>query len=240
MITTVKPQPEPAVIYILAGILTVPGFFTHLAEGLQHRYQIAGSKADIAEHFPYGTHKVSLRRQLQEIVYDLSLSPRRATRSIGGHRLVRQVLQEHVIRKREGVGVKAGRKIILIGHSAGAVSASLAASILQDRYQITVHRIIFIGSPKVKVAEIFRDRTLSLVQHKWWWKDWPNYIGRWGGWKRHRFRYDRFKYAPMHRINLPTIGKHQDYFRNAPPFVSHLGTNLDITLEPIWQHIISP
>lgn len=229
---------RPVRIYLLAGILTVPGYFRPLERALRARYQETGQAVSIEEFFPYGKYGAGLIKQLSEVQHDLRLSPDRAAASIGGKRLVQAVLKE-----------ESASKLVFIGHSAGGVAASHAAGELWLHHQIKVERLILIGSPKVRMLPEISERALYLVQRKKWRKDWFSYIGRWGeleagggesqskAAKYWRWRYNPYKYAPAERQDVMTIGRHADYFRDYPPYRGKNGTNLEMVMNEVWQHL---
>lgn len=200
-------------IYLLAGILTVPGYFRPLKEALQLRYEAAGmGEVSFKECFPYGTFKVGMVKQLMEVQHDIRLSPSKSARSIGGRRVAEDVLKD------EGIG-----KRIFIGHSAGGIAASQAFDILWRQQRLEIERSVLIGSPKVRMSPHVSERSLYIVQRKRWRKDWFSYFGIWD------------KHLPSERIEVSTLGRHADYFRDYEPYLSEQGSNLELTVNEIWR-----
>lgn len=226
-------------IYLLAGILTVPGFFSPLEKALRTKFENKGYTVKVEEFYPYGTYEAGLFKQLKEVRHDLRLYPHLAATSIGGGRLVKALHCE----KQEG-------SLIFIGHSAGGIAACHAAYVLWKQYHLQVQSIVCIGSPKMKMPRELNSRTLYLVQRKKWRRDLFSYFGSWGGLeKRHppkqqqrlipilNWKYNRYKHAPIKRLEVMTLGTHADYFRDQPPYVQASGSNLDIMMKEMEQHL---
>ncbi|TXK70270.1 alpha/beta hydrolase [Paenibacillus sp. N3.4] len=179
-------------------------------------------------HYPYGDWTRPRLDQLREIGSDLWNNAHRKSSRYGGKRLTASIEQV----------LKPGQKLLLIGHSAGAVASIQAADTLLKAGR-TIIGVVQIGSPKCAVPSSLSHRVLYLNGVNTMLKpvDPIPRIGTWGGWSAARFglkRWNHLKQAPFERKPLPLIGGHADYFRDHHPYIWNESTNLQTTLNAIW------
>ncbi|SDC89238.1 hypothetical protein SAMN02799630_01635 [Paenibacillus sp. UNCCL117] len=239
-----------AVIVLLPGLATAPGFMDAIGAEMAERLCGQGWQTETAAAFPYGDWSRYLLAQLGEIAYDIALPPGQYERSIGAKR-IRERLREAVqVSGEAGVTDKddsAGPvDVLLLCHSGGGAAGLHAArwlrqSRIQSRGQGLVRvRCVLIGSPRCRVLPDEREDVLVIgaAGHPGLrWGDPVTLLGRWGGWERTsltRLRWNRSKHAPAVRITLPLVGGHPDYFRSYAPYMDEQGiTNLQKTADSI-------
>jgi len=222
--TTSRPPAELS-IYLLSGVYTAPTFMEPLRREL-HALCVARLGEGVAVRscllHPYGDWSRSLLRQLNEVRADLFRIVRPTHRSIGGCAAV------DAIRAAPPTG-----KLLLVGHSGGGVAAVHAAELLMREDGVAAERlsVVQIGSPKCRVPQELRERTLFITAVRTGgrvpaWADPVTRLGGWGGWTVSPFGLPRRlgrKHAPAHVAKVPIVGWHPDYFRDAAPYVDDAG-----------------
>ncbi|CAG7637510.1 hypothetical protein PAESOLCIP111_03850 [Paenibacillus solanacearum] len=214
-------------LYFLAGVATAPTFMEDFGRELADRLRESGRDVAHAELlFPYGDWSRKLLHQLLEMRNDLyPLRPAKLA-PIGGRLAAEKVAASY-----------AGGLALLIGHSGGGVAAVQAAELLSRAGTVEepLLRVVQIGSPKCPVPAALRERTLYIRSKR----DPASLLGSWGGIERGTFGqpwWNARKHAPSGQDWLPIIGKHADYFRRKPPYVSMEGvSNLELTVSRIWR-----
>lgn len=127
-----------------------------------------------------------------------------------------------------------------MGHSGGGVAGIHAAELLRLE-GIPVERVIQIGSPRCRIPLEWQKATsyVFAVNARGKIADPITRLGSWGGWElsgRGVPLWNPVKYAPAHRVALPLIGGHPDYFRSREPFLDEQGvSNLEHVLRVINQ-----
>ncbi|NOV03013.1 hypothetical protein [Paenibacillus planticolens] len=225
---TVRSASEEIVIYITAGFATAPDFLDRFGAALAACFEQAGARVRVVIHFPYGDWSRQRQKQLREITSDLWNNAHGKPSRYGGKSLTRLIANH----------LNPDQKLLLVGHSAGAVASIQAAGALMKE-GVPILGVIQIGSPKCAIPPELTNRVLYLnatnqLDQK---MDPIPRLGTWGGWMKSRLgvhRWHRMKHAPVHRITLPIIGGHADYFRDHKPYVWQDATNLQTTIEVIW------
>ncbi|MBP1961645.1 hypothetical protein [Paenibacillus aceris] len=225
---TVHSATEDIVIYITAGFATAPDFLDRFGAALAACFEQAGVSVRVVIHFPYGDWSRQRQKQLREITSDLWNNAHQKPSRYGGKNLTKLITDD----------LSSGQKLLLIGHSAGAVASIQAAGALMKE-GVPILGVIQIGSPRCAIPPELRSRVLYLdgtnqLDQK---TDPIPRLGTWGGWIKSRFgvsRWHRMKHAPIHRKTLPIIGGHADYFRDHKPYIWQDATNLQTTIQTIW------
>ncbi|MEC0227127.1 hypothetical protein [Paenibacillus alba] len=220
---------EEIVIYISAGFATAPYFLDAFGAAMAERYASEGIRARVVIHYPYGDWTRERRKQLKEIVSDLWNNAHQKPSYYGGKSLTELITQDFI----------PGQKLLLIGHSAGAVASVQAAEIM-EKQEIPLLGVIQIGSPKCAIPSSIKHKVLYLKAANQLDQstDPIPRLGTWGGWAKSRmgtFRWNGLKHAPIHRRTLYLIGGHADYFRDHNPYIWQDATNLQTTVHTIWQ-----
>lgn len=216
-------------LYVMAGVATAPHYMDHAAAEFVRRYEESGIPVQTQSLMPYGDWSRKLRPQLLEVRRDLKLS------RMGRVMSVRGLWTADMIR-----ATYDGKRIVLIGHSAGGIAAIHAASILSQQ-GIEVDHIVAIGSPKCAIPANILHATLYVhaVDKNGRPADPITRIGTWGGWVRSRFSMPLWRSklcAPIHIRKVAIIGGHADYFRSKEPYLNDTGcSNLQITTQAIWD-----
>ena len=224
---TVEPEWD---IYLLAGIGSSPSSFAECKRELVKRLEGAGRRPAIRELFPYGDHTNKLWRQALVVGADLARL-HGAWRS-GGAEAAAEIRRH-----------SAGAPILFIGHSGGSVAAYKAAVELMDERTIPDFRIIQIGSPKVPIRAVYREKVsyYVAVNENRLRTDPVTLLGSWSGWSRSTtgsWFWDKRKYAPGFIGEIMTLGGHEHYFRNDEQYIHPVrGSNLMVTLDSIWDKI---
>lgn len=212
-------------IVLLPGMATAPRFMEPIGEELAVR--LMRRKEELPEVqivFPYGDWGRNPALQLREIIVDLALSPRRAERSVGAQR-VRAELQ----------GLAALEEVLIVGHSGGGVAGLHLSRWLRRELPHVRLLNVLVGSPKCRVMPGEQETVLSIraLLRGGRTADPVGRLGSWGGWERTPsglVRWNRWKFAPRSRIELPLLGGHADYFRGHAPYVDETGvSNLEKT-----------
>ncbi|MFC5471780.1 hypothetical protein ACFPPD_24175 [Cohnella suwonensis] len=209
-------------IYMLAGFATAPRFMERMGAALRERLERDGARVERTEAlFPYGDWSRGKLPQLREIVADMRLGEKaeRLTRSVGGR------IAADAIRERGAVSDPA--TTLLLGHSGGGVAAVHAAQLLLDRRERSRCLAVMIGSPKCRIPSALRPYVLSIsaAGRSRRPADFVPWFGS-HGW--------RGKHGPASRAEVPIVGGHADYFREAAPYVDAEGaSNLERTLGAI-------
>lgn len=201
-----------------------------LRDEMVSRLQTAGIATTTHMLLPYGDWGRPVWRQIHE----------------AGQDLIRRVSSRQLtLRARESAAVirdtYSGGPLILIGHSAGGIAASLATQLLQAE-GITVSRIVQIGSPKFALSPQLEPLVAYMyaVNLKGRTTDPIVRLGSWGGWERRGGVpiWNPKRFAPANIRALPLIGGHADYFRDREPFCNVKGmTNLAITSDAIEEYL---
>ncbi|MDR6549808.1 hypothetical protein [Paenibacillus qinlingensis] len=219
------------VIYVSAGFATASNFLDDFAAKLASRYEQTGKCVRVYVHFPYGHWDRSKRGQLQEIIRDMWHNAHGKSSIYGGKSLLQFVLSTK----------EQGKKLLFIGHSAGAIASILAADEL-ERLGYDILGVIQIGSPRSSIPATLKHKVLYIhatnPQNQS--RDPISRLGTWGGWGRTRLGihgWKRAKHAPIHQRMLPIIGSHADYFRDHNPYIWQNATNLQTTMNAIWTWI---
>ncbi|MGG1517284.1 hypothetical protein ABE504_17870 [Paenibacillus oryzisoli] len=221
---------KPAMaVYVTAGFATAPNFLDEFADKLVARLVQEGISARAVIHFPYGDWHRSKRNQLFEIASDMWLHTHRRPTKFGGIDMARLIRQD----------AAADERLLLIGHSAGAVAALISAQLLRGEGR-TIAGVIQIGSPRCAVPAALQDVVLNIegVHPETRRRDVIPRFGTWGGlsWRKwFTLGWHRTKHAPVHRISLPLIGGHPDYFRSGAPYRWQEITNLQAVIDVIWR-----
>ncbi|NEW06617.1 hypothetical protein GK047_11390 [Paenibacillus sp. SYP-B3998] len=218
-------------IYISAGFATAPNFLQAFAEELATSLEQAGWTSQIIVHFPYGDWSIKRRVQLREIGSDLWCALRQRSSVHGGKGLFEIIEQTS----------QAEDRLLLIGHSGGAVASVHAAEQLQNLSRLLVG-VVQIGSPKTAIPASLKEKVLYLKAVSPTGKqiDPIPLVGTWGGWERAGWgwwRWNRLKTAPDHREVVSIVGGHADYFRNHEPYVFNGSTNLSSTMSALWTFL---
>lgn len=218
-------------IYLLAGVGSTSAIFRECKRELQRRFRQAGREPVIRELLPYGDNTQNLLRQILEVGTDLVRWRLPGKWRCGGKEAAEQVRT-----------MSSGRRVLFIGHSGGGVAAYQAAVMLTIEGAISDCRIVQVGSPKVPVRNLNRDRVsyFAAVDEKGTSVDPVTRLGSWGGWSRNErgLFWDRYKYAPAHVGTITVLGGHQHYFRNNEPYIHPVrGSNLSLTLDSIWERV---
>ncbi len=225
---TIHADTEDIVIYVSAGFATASNFLDDFAVKLATRYEQAGKRVRVHVHFPYGDWDRSKRGQLKEIVRDMWHNAHRKKSVHGGKSLFKFVVSTR----------GQGKKLLFIGHSAGAIASILAAKEL-EHHGSDILGVIQIGSPRCAIPASLKNKVLYVQatnpQNQS--RDPIPRLGTWGGWSRTRVGihgWNRVKHAPIHQLMLPIIGSHADYFRDHNPYIWENATNLQTTMNAIW------
>jgi len=214
-------------IYLLAGVATRPGFFRDCEGQLAEICTKLGwNNAGIRILYPYGDYSRSLVRQIREVRRDLL---HRKKRYIGGAAAAGMVRAD-----------SAGRQIVLIGHSGGGVAAYHAGRLLLEEGVVPDCRVVQIGSPRVRIAEEMKDKVSYFYAVNGEGKriDHVTKLGSWGGFRKSGSGipiWDSRRYAPGHVDAITVVGGHADYFRGCAPFVQDDVTNLQRTIDRVWD-----
>ncbi|MEW9698697.1 hypothetical protein [Paenibacillus sp. SI8] len=220
---------ERIFIYISAGYATAPNFLHVFESELARRFEGAGWSPEVVVQFPYGDWTRKGRLQLHEIGSDIWFATRPRRSRYGGKRLFNVISQERLPEDR----------LLLIGHSGGAVASVQAAEQLQQAGSQIIG-VVQIGSPRCTVPVSLQEKVLYLrgVNPLGRSIDPVPLIGSWGGWERSRFgglRWNSLKFAPVYRETLSIVGGHADYFRDHDPYVLNGTSNLQLTMSAIWS-----
>ncbi|AJY75649.1 hypothetical protein VN24_15130 [Paenibacillus beijingensis] len=215
-------------IYLLAGVKTTLSAFFECRKKLENLFAQDGRQTTIHVLFPYGDYTRNLWRQLWEVRSDFNswLLPWR----IGGRAAAEAIRTS-----------RAEGQVLIIGHSGGGVAAYQAVRMLQRQGALenTDIRIVQIGSPKIPIEPLLRERVayFHAVDDSGRLSDPISRIGSWGGWsagKRSLPRWNQRKYAPGFVKGIPVIGGHANYFRHTAPYVDAQSIcNLDKTIDGI-------
>lgn len=209
-------------LVFLAGIATSPDFLQPICYKMTERFEQSDSFVRTLILYPYGDWSRHLVKQLREIRHDLKCSRKDVTRSIGGNRALKDVLEQYQ-----------GEQIILFGHSGGGVAGVHAAYLMTKQGLPTPHLIMF-GSPKCAIPESLKSKVLYIYakNSKGRNADPVTRIGSWGAWmntKDGAWRWDRLGKAPSSIMGAPIIGGHADYFRHHRLYTNEQGeSNLEI------------
>ncbi|RED65542.1 hypothetical protein [Cohnella lupini] len=240
-------------LYVMAGLATAPLFMERLRHALVHTIDEIGSLGRLAHSellFPYGDWSRRSIPQLWEIRADMRLRLDRIEASIGGKRALGSIGSGRA----EFDG--SGTTYVMVGHSGGGVAAVHAAYLLLARDETATCFVIMIGSPRCRIPERLRPKTLSISasgrskdgSRTGKSPDFISRLGSFGGWStgeaanRNRPRmpsWRKDKYAPSSMMSVPIIGGHADYFRDSAPYLNSGGmSNLDLTVEAIRSWLI--
>lgn len=229
---TEEAQFNGAALFAVAGIKTAPDFMQELIEQLRRKLtEERRLPVDFAGLlFPYGDWNVRSTWQIRRIRRDLMLPMAAYERSYGAIEILKSVS--------DALNGNPVDRLILIGHSAGGVaSVQAAAAFMRGGALARVVQVIQVGSPKIRVPALLRERVCYLYAGR---RDGKNRdricsIGSWGGWERGRGslpRWNRRMHAPGHIEAVPIIGGHRDYFRDREPFRNREGfSNLELMLD---------
>lgn len=212
-------------IVLMPGMATAPRFMDAIGEALADRLKAHGDdRPSVQTVFPYGDWGRHLVLQLREISVDLGLSPGCAERSIGARR-IRAELQE----------LTTLEEVLIVGHSGGGVAGLHVSRWLRKEFPHLRLRNVLVGSPKCRVLPDEQHAVLAIRASSLDGRtvDPVGRLGSWGGWERTLLglvRWNRWKFAPQTRIELPIVGGHPDYFRGYAPYVDETGmSNLEKT-----------
>ncbi len=223
------------VLVTAAGFATARGFLDPFRERLHEGYANLGYAVQSCSLLPYGDWQRSKLRQLWEIHHDLRLRPAAYKQAIGGNRLL------HALRDKALVCADDSCEYVLVGHSGGGVAIVHAALALQQS-QRRIRGLIQIGSPKCRIAENLRARTLyvrGLFCNRGGRPsargsiDPVTRIGSWGSVMRHT---TSIQQPPGSIVDIPIIGGHPDYFRRSSLHDSEgIHDNETTTYRIVWS-----
>lgn len=219
-------------IYLLAGVRTWPSFLQPFGSRLTERFQQEGCRdATVRIVYPYGDYTRGLLRQIREVKRDLS-GRKPGGAWIGG------MAAAHAVR----LGSAANRSVLLIGHSGGGVAACNAARLLLREGAVAHCRVVQIGSPKVRIHPDMRGLVgyFYSVDARGRRSDTVTRLGGWGGFRLTAGGWpvwDRRLHAPGHIGTIRIVGGHPDYFRSGPPFMLGQESNLQRTLDAVWNWV---
>lgn len=236
---------------MLGGVATAPDFMEGFRVSLHCALESEGWRVRSQLVYPYGVWSRRLALQLAEAGHDLWLGFRSYARSIGGCRVLEELLPKMRAESAapEGPGHAAdGERTVLVAHSAGGIAALHAAEALKTRTAGPPVLVVMIGSPRIRVPGHLRGSVLYLYAASGVKPSDGKFansadpicrIGSFGGWSGGGTRlplWRGMRHSPEHVSALTVIGGHADYFRERAPFVHDAGaTNLQVTQRAVMR-----